>query len=377
MESDSRISLANTSSRNTDDEISLIEILNILLRHRRMIVLLPVLVAGVIGIRTLTQPRTYSASASFMPQVPEGRSGSSAAALARQFGVNLGGGDRPGGSPQFYANLLQTRDVLRKAVEAEYHVVDAELGKRQATLVEFYEIDDMPFTPAWRKGVERLKNNLSVSVDRETGVIRLAVSALSPDLAEQILERLLKLVNDFNLESRQSQAQEEVRFISARMEEVHQDLLVSKSRLQSFLQTNRQFQNSPELLFEHDDLQRQVAMRQGVYTALVQAREQARIDAVRDTPLLTLIDNPTGSAAPEGRGTVRKSVLAFFVVLLLTMIAAFILELGRRSRREEGGSYHEFQRLAREARKDLTSPSQWFLRRSRNDNHPKADPNVG
>lgn len=372
MEAETHSRLENTSPRDADDEISLIEILNVLLRHRRMIVILPILLAAVVGVMTFTQPRTYSASASFIPQTPEGRSGSGAAALARQFGVNIGGGDRPGGSPQFYADLLRTREVLRKVVETDYRLVDAEHGERNATLVELYEVEETSLVPGWRKSVEHLQDNLTVSVGRETGVIQLSVSALAPDLAEQILERLLELLNAFNLESRQSQAQEEVRFISARMEEVHQELLSAKSNLQVFLQTNRQFHNSPELVFEHDDLQREVAMRQGIYTTLVQAREQARIDAVRDTPLLTLINSASGSAVPEGRGTVRRATFTFVVVFLMVIIGAILWELLNRGRREEGREYHEFQELILEARKDLYSPSRWFLRHGRKSNPSNA-----
>ncbi len=363
----------NDAVKDGGEEISMIEILNVLLRHRRIIVWLPILAAVIVGTATFLQPRTYSASASFMPQIPEGRSGSGAAALARSLGVNIGGGDRPGGSPQFYADLLKTREVLRKAVETEYHFGgDAAGGERNATLVDVYEVEETPFTPGWRKGVEHLQDNLTVGVGRETGVIQIAVSAISPQLAEQILERLLELVNDFNLDSRQSQAQEEVRFISARMEEVHKELLKAKAKLQIFLQTNRQFQNSPELLFDHDDLQREVAMRQEIYTTLVQAREQARIDAVRDTPLLTVINSAVGSAVPEGRGTVRRAIFAFIVVFLMAVTGAFLWELLRRNRGEEGGDYLEFQQLMREAKKDLYSPSRWFFPHARKGDSPNT-----
>ena len=62
---------------------------------------------------------------------------------------------------------------------------------------------------------------------------------------------------------------------------------------EDFLRQNRGFGNSPELMSEHDRLQRQVAMRQEVYTSLLRSQEQARIDAVRDTPLLAFIDTPS------------------------------------------------------------------------------------
>lgn len=372
METDTPSSAENIVQQHARDEISLIEIFNVLLCYRRVLVLLPLLIAAVIGVVTFIQPRSYSASASFMPQIPESRSGSGAAALARQFGVNIGG-ERSGGSPQFYADLLRSRDLLRKTVETEYAITDPELGKRRGTLLDFYGILGSPVVPAWQEGVVQLNQVLKTSVDQETGVIQIGVSTQAPELSEQILQRLLELVNDFNLESRQIQAREEVRFISARMKEVQAELLSAKTRLQSFLQANRQFRNSPELLFKHDDLERDVLMYQGIFTALAQAHEQSRIDAVRDTPLLTLINDPAGSGLPDARGAVRKALLAFAVVLLMTIMGVFILELGRRSRREEQAHYREFQRLVREARKDLRSPLRWFSRRTINNDLPNVN----
>jgi capsular polysaccharide biosynthesis protein len=70
--------------------------------------------------------------------------------------------------------------------------------------------------PGWR-AVDRLREAISTSaVDRETGVVRLTVSATHPALSEQIAQRLLELLNEFNTEARQSRAQEEGRFIGAR-----------------------------------------------------------------------------------------------------------------------------------------------------------------
>jgi uncharacterized protein involved in exopolysaccharide biosynthesis len=54
--------------------------------------------------------------------------------------------------------------------------------------------------------------------------------------------------------------------------------------MQAFLQANRQWANSPDLTFQHDRLERDIALRQQVYTTLVQSFEQARISEVRDTP---------------------------------------------------------------------------------------------
>jgi len=91
-------------------------------------------------------------------------------------------------------------------------------------------------------------------------------------------------------DTRQSQAAAERGFTEERMAEAQEELRAAENELQRFLQNNRQFQNSPELVFQHDRLQRRVAMRQQVYTSLVQSYEQARIDEVPNTPVITVVE---------------------------------------------------------------------------------------
>lgn len=345
-----------------EGEISLVEIGNAVLRNWRVIVTLPVLLALAAGVWSLRLDRTYAASASFMPQVAEGRSVGGAAALAQQFGVSLGTSSS-GQSPQFYVDLLGSRTLLRQAVEGEYHLPASEGQAWVGTLVQYWDLDEQggPF-PAWRRATERLSNAISASVNRETGVVQLRVSSVHPVLSEQIAGRLLELLNQFNLEVRQSRAQEEGRFISGRMSEAQTELLAAEEALQGFLRQNREFGNSPELTFEHERLQRQVTMRQEVYTSLLRSQEQARIDAVRDTPLFTVIDQPAGTAEPEGRGTVLRAILAFMLGLMLAILVAFLVEFGRRSRETEDPHYREFRDLAQEAWHDVRHPGRWMRR---------------
>jgi uncharacterized protein involved in exopolysaccharide biosynthesis len=344
------------------DEISLVEIANTILRQWRLVVVIPMVLALVVGFWTLRQDRTYIASASFIPQAGEGRGGGGAAALAQQFGVSLGT-DRPGQSPQFYVDLLRSLTVLREAVESEYEVPAADGTMRRANLIELFEIEaDGSIIPTWRRATDRLRDQISTSVARETGLVHVTVSAAHPALAEKITERLLETLNIFNTEVRQSKAQEEGRFISGRLTESAAELRVAEDALQDFLRQNRVFRNSPELVFEHDRLQRQVAIRQEVYTSLLRSQEEARIDAVRDTPLFTVLDHPAGTAEPQGRGTVLRVMLAYMLGLVMAVAVAFILEVTRRGRDSEDPDLQEFQGLARQAWADLRHPVRWLGR---------------
>jgi uncharacterized protein involved in exopolysaccharide biosynthesis len=344
-------------------EISLVEIASTMLRNWRLIVVLPVLLALAAGVWSFARDRTYAASASFVPQAAEGRSAGAAAALAQQFGVNLGT-ERPGQSPQFYVDLLlRSSTLLRQAVEAEYHLPGGQGQEWTGTLVQYWKFDAAGGRlPPWRLATEKLSEALSVSVSQVTGVVQLSVEADHPLLAERIAERLLQLLNAFNLEVRQSRAQEEGRFIGEALAEAQTELLTAEGLLQEFLRQNRQFVNSPELMFEHDRLQREVVMRQEVYTSLLRSQEQAKIDAVRDTPLFTVIDHPAGTAEPQGRGILMRALLAFVLGLIVAVFIAFVTEFARRSRQQDDPRYREFQGLARQAWSDARRPGKWLRR---------------
>jgi uncharacterized protein involved in exopolysaccharide biosynthesis len=348
-----------------EEKISFIEAANAVLRKWRVVVVLPVVFALVVGVRSLTQDRTYAASASFTPRASESRAGGGAASLAQQFGVSLGT-ERAGQSPEFYMQLLRSRTLLRRAVEAQYKVPTGKGGIWAGTLIEYWHLNKPGGTiPSWRQASEILRGKITPSLTRETGVVGVSVSADNPVLAEQIAERLLNLLNEYNLEVRQSRAQEEERFINGRITDAGADLLVAERALQDFLRQNREFRNSPDLMFEHDRLERQVLMRQEVYSSLLRSQEQARIDAVRDTPLITVIDDPKGTGEPEGRGTVQRTMVAFVVGLMLAVIIAFVTEFARRRRETEDSQYREFRGLVREAWGDLLHPARWMRRGKR------------
>jgi uncharacterized protein involved in exopolysaccharide biosynthesis len=349
----------------SDEDVSLVEVASTIIRNWRMIAVLPLALALSIGLVTLSRDRTYTAAASFILQGSEGRGGGGALALAAQFGISLGA-EGAGQTPQFYSDVLRSIAILRKAVESEYQIPAPDGGTRTASLIELYEVREDRGVPSWQRAVDRLRNDISTSIGWETGIVRLTVSAPHhPVLSEQIAERLLALLNEFNLEARQSRAHEEGRFISGRLDEAQAELLAAERTLQEFLSQNRDFRNSPALLFDHDRLQRQVAMRQEVFTSLLRAQEQTRIDAVRDTPLLTIIDGPIGAAQQNGRGLMLRTMLAFILGLGIAVVAAFVNEFVRRRRETEDPKYLEFQGLANQAWEDLRHPDRWLRRTER------------
>ena len=177
--------------------------------------------------------------------------------------------------------------------------------------------------------------------------------------------KLLELLNDYNLEARQTRAREESRFISGRMTEAQGEVRAAEDALERFLRQNRDFRNSPELTFQHDRLQRQVTARQEVYASLLRAQEQARIDGMRDTPVLQIIDAPAGTSQPQSRKVVLRTLVAFMLGLVLSLAFATIREAGRRGRLSNDPHYREFEDLVHRTWSDLRHPRRWVGRGER------------
>jgi uncharacterized protein involved in exopolysaccharide biosynthesis len=303
------------------EDLTFVSLLAFLSRHRRLIAGTGLVAFLLVGVVTFFRHRTYSSTARFMPQASEG-SLSQLSGLAATFGVNVPAAD-PGSSPGFYGELLKSRDVLRQTVETRYAFV-ADGDSTRGTLVELYESRGK--TPAARRdeAAKELLDNIEVSVSRETGTIDLEVSSPYPELSQQIGRRMIDLVSDFNLSRRQTKAGAERRFVEARVAEAKDTLHAAESRLQAFLQRNRAYQSAPSLLFEHDRLQRDVTMQQQLYTTLSQSFEVARIDEVRNTPVITVMEPPDLPAKPDPRLALVKGVLAGLLGLGLGAFVAAV-----------------------------------------------------
>ncbi len=340
------------------DEISLLEIANVLLRHRYRIAG-TALVFGLIGaLIAVLGGRSYRATAAFVPQSGDAQQGR-LASLAGQFGVSVPLGDAAGESPAFYAELVRSREILRPIAEASYEVVGPGRGlgegeRRRGTLAELLEIDARTPELAVQDAIEWLQDEaVTVQTGRETGVVRLEVETPWASLSHAVAGRVIELVNDFNLETRQSRAAAERAFIEERLAEAQDSLLSAEGRLEAFLQGNRQFDNSPELRFQHDRLQRQVSRNQTIVTSLDQAFEEARVSEVRNTPVITVVEAPARPLEPEPRGLALRVALGVVLGGMVGLFMAFGHEMMRREREEGTESYAEFRELWRRTWYDL------------------------
>jgi uncharacterized protein involved in exopolysaccharide biosynthesis len=340
------------------EDVSLFDALNALLRFRRTIITLTVLVTAAMIVFAVLRPRAYTSTASFVPEAT--RAPTSLSGLAAQFGVTVPS-QQSTESSQFYVDLLRSKSVLEAAVETPYSFVSVQ-GPVTKTLVQVYDLRQPTAVLRRDAAVKRLNRALATSISSKTEVITVRVSAPDPQLAQQVNVRLLALLSNFNMSKRQSRAREERRFSEQRLQEAKGELRVAEDRLQVFLERNRSVVNAPALAFQEDRLRADLLVLRQLVTMLQQTAEQARMDAVRDTPVLTVVETADIPPRPDSRGIIKYGLLGVFLGGALGVGLALVRNVLERTGTAESVEFQEFRLLWREARSDLTHPWRLFAR---------------
>lgn len=337
-----------------EDESNLLEILNVLLKRWRVVIGLPLVVAVVVLGTSFLIPPTYTSTTSFVPEL-RSESGVSAGLgmLAGQFGISFASASQ---SPRFYAEVAKSRGILDRLLLARYP--DPRL-KRQLgdsiTLLALLRTGGRNRTDSLERGAKRLAGLVAVGVDAQTNIVTVKVEMRYPDLAAAVPNRLVGYLNDFNAQTRQSQARERRKFTEQRVAAGEQELRDAEEALKRFYQANRSWQESPQLVFEEGQLRRQVDLRQELYRTLQREYETARIQEVNDTPVITVID---AALVPQRKSSPTRrlwAIVAFVISGVFGVFLAFGAESLERAKREQGDAYRDLVSHTRQMGQRLTS----------------------
>lgn len=325
----------------SEEELSLLELVNVLLKRWKLVVGLPVAAAFIAAVIALILPPKYRAVAVFLPETESGSVGlpSGLAGVAAQFGFNFGSGGAD--TPRFYADVMESRTLRDQILLARFPDPRGAAEGDSAPLIDILEIEGEELGKRLETGRRRLARIVGVAFNDETSVVSLGVKTRYRALSAAVANRYLELLNRFNLETRQSNARERRVFVEERMEEAQGELVAAEEELKTFLESNVQWRGSPRLEFEHDRLQRQVMIKQEVFTTLRRSYEEARIQEVNDTPVITVIDR---AVPPQEKTSPRRRLMvmvSFFLGGVLGVFGAFGREFVERARQREEDEYAE------------------------------------
>jgi uncharacterized protein involved in exopolysaccharide biosynthesis len=277
-------------------------------------------------------PNTYTADTQFYPETKTEGMPSSVAGLAAQFGVTVGGAE-PTQSPQFYAELAKSRTIMDRLLREVYpggKREDARFsgGMKVIDLLRIKESD-----PLVREAYARQKLGglISAPVDRRLGTVRITVRSEDREFAAWTANQLVRYLNEFNQQTRQSRGRNQRVFAEEREKAAAVDLRTRENELRSFYEQNRNWESAPRLRLEEDRLRREVQISTEVVSMLARQVESARLTEASDLPMLTVIDSATAPALKSGplrRLTLMAVVgLVFAVLVALAILREYMPEL--------------------------------------------------
>src|SRR5438445_7476428 len=240
--------------------------------------------------------------------------------IASQLGV--GASRDPSHSPAFYAQLLQSRELLTRLVLSRFPDRRTAEPADSANLVQQLGIRTPDSLRAIEIAVRRLRDKMRVTTDPRTSFVAVRVSARWPTLAADVANRAVGLVSEFNKEQRLTRAQARREFLEGRVAATQDELRGAENALRAFFETNRQWRDSPALTIEELRLRRQVETVSNLYLSLRQQYEAARIDEVNTTPVITVVDRAIPPRRPDWPRRTLTAVTAAVLGAVLGLLSA-------------------------------------------------------
>ncbi len=248
--------------------------------------------------------------------------------LAAIAGVKVG----EGAPTEIYQALVTSESVLGPVIYKNYLTKEF---KDSVNLIQYFEIEpDNSLPPELQKrkmfikAYDRLsKGHLSTDLDRITKVLNIKVTMPESDLSALVANNIVESLDHYIRTKRKSYASEQRFYIEKRLLQVKDSLTAAENKLKNFREENR-LVASPALLLEQGRLMRNVDIQQTVYIELNKQLEIAKIDEIKETPVLNikeLAKDPVIKAGPK-RGIIFV-IIVFTSVLLSSLYFMFRDEL--------------------------------------------------
>ncbi len=324
----------------SNDVVSFAEIAHALLKHVRLILIAPLVFTTLSVVLFVLLGRSHVAESAFA-LINAAPNLSRLSGIAAQFGI-AGPSARDADPIDLYVTLLRSRDVLRDIATAEFNYREDEeaTNSSRVRLLDIYRVRGGTEEERLNRAMRLLRKQIKVRTNVASGVVTLKTKASTPVLAEAINRRMLDLVNNYNIGRKMLQAAVEREFVERQLQDARNSLLAAEQSLEHFLAENRSYANSPQLAFEAGRLQRRVDLHQQVYLSLAQSFEQVRLDEVRNTPVISIVDPPEGSALPSPRLIFVLIASAGFS-LGAAVVGAVVIEAIRRERTNNPDAFKE------------------------------------
>jgi uncharacterized protein involved in exopolysaccharide biosynthesis len=339
------------------DEIDLIELGNAIWSKRFLILKITALCIVFGLVIAFTSKVEYIATAKLMPE-SEKESNSNLgglSGLAGLAGINLNTGGSGSLTPALYPEIIKSSGFIDVMINTPVYFENSDTT---ITGFEYFKYVDRPslvgivlaYTiglPSKIKGaissdneavldsydlvrfskedwsiMERYSNRLTVSVDAQTGIIKIETEMPDPVAAAKTASLLVKGLTDKIVKYKVGKGERNLQFIEDRFQEAKESYEENQSILALFTDRNRNISNSI-IQTEYERLKNQLNISFEVYKGLATQLEKARIQVKEETPVFTVLEPvkiPVDKSTPNRKLIVLLSImLGLFLGIIISV----------------------------------------------------------
>ena len=205
---------ANPQQFEEEDAISLIDLLVVFAKHKKKILLLPLLVGGIVAGYSLTVPEIFTAQTTL---IPSDQKQSSAMAMLNQLGplAGLAGGSGGGSQTEVLVTMIKSRRILDRIIAK--HNLQTQDGEKVTM-------------EAARKSLGGIT---TTSVGRKDGVMTISVEDESPEKAAKIANDFVRELESLSQELALTEASQRRVFLEKQMTNAFGNLQNAEEGLKS------------------------------------------------------------------------------------------------------------------------------------------------
>jgi uncharacterized protein involved in exopolysaccharide biosynthesis len=228
---------------------------------------------------------------------------------------------------ELYQNIITSETVLQEVIYSKYKT---NKFSDLVNLITYFEIDGKDEKPSLKKRKEFLtlydiliQNRISTNVDRMTKILNVTVTMPEAQLSADVANALVNSLDLYIRTQRKSYATEQSYYLEKRTAQVKDSLAAAENNLKVFREQNRIVMQSPKLLLEQGRLMRNVEILQTVFIELTKQLEIAKIDQIKDAPVLNVKEfakNPVKKAGPRRASSLITIMFFSFILSILYFV---------------------------------------------------------
>ncbi|WP_252937771.1 hypothetical protein [Roseivirga pacifica] len=340
----------------TEPEVSIIVLLNVLLKNKKRIAVFVVSCLVLSFIYSSFIPKQYRTVSVYIPEISgETSFGGSLGGLANLAGIDLGGSDNQRIDPQLYPKILSGTNFLSKSLKEEFslgedgvtitlgeYLIDGVNSTPMEKLFGLFSskpklnltdkehntqgLNVLSVTPTEQSLINSLRKKISASLDKKTGTITITSEFQNKHLAVQVADYARSYLSEFVTEYQLGKHLRRLDFLNSRIIDVEKRFSEVQIELAQFKDKNIGSLTNVALV-ELQNIESRYSLQMEILSTLEKQKEETKLQIDENRPTLTVLEPivfPTKKSYPS---KLKILILTFLVSLILVSMYYMVKDL--------------------------------------------------